>query len=151
MTGMDVRALRPEDEPVLDDWMDPAAEQFLGRRPSLDSPTEHSLSHAVIGLDDGVPKGVVWFQFYAGDEAHVSMLVPPYARRRGIGRRVLRASLAATTATIIKADVLPGNDAAASVLLAADFTEIVPPDSEERDGRFFVWTRDGRAYEPRWL
>jgi GNAT superfamily N-acetyltransferase len=152
--GVDLRALTVEDEPLLDGWMDEAASRFLGSRPSFGSPTEHPRSHGLVGLANGVPVGVVWFAFSTNDEAHASMLVAPDVRRRGVGRNLLRAALSATTALIIKADVLPGNAAAVSVLSAAGFSEMVPPDEvfppEERDGRFFVWTRDGAPYEPRW-
>ena len=88
------------------------------------------------------------FHFYTDDEALVFMLVAPHARGRGLGQRLLREALAGTTASICKADVDAENVASVACARAAGFVEMVPP--EPRDMRFFVWTRDGRAYEPVW-
>jgi GNAT superfamily N-acetyltransferase len=74
------------------------------------------------------------------------MLVAPTARRRGIGTALLNAGLARTGAVLVKADVKKGNEGSVRAVLAAGFTELIPPDV--RDWRFFAWTRSGIPYAP---
>jgi L-amino acid N-acyltransferase YncA len=94
--------------------------------------------------DEGPVHGwVVLFHFYTDDEVLVFMLVAPHARGSGLGQRLMREALAATTASICKADVDAGNLASVACARAAGFVEMAPP--EPRDIRFLVWTRDGRA------
>lgn len=76
------------------------------------------------------------------------MLVAPHARGRRVGQRLLQQALTNTTAAICTADVELENVASARCLLAAGFTEHIPPD--DRDSRLFSWTPDGSVYKPSW-
>lgn len=143
MVAVELRPYRPEDKALVEEWMDGTAKKFL--QPGwldVDCPTNHRNDYALVAAENGVPRGLVYVAFYKTDEAQAFMLVAPDARGRGTGRQLLRRTLDTTTARIIRADVDKENERAAECALAAWFCELAPPD--ERDMRFFVWTRDER-------
>lgn len=55
---MELRPYTPDDEPLLDSWMDDSAHGFLQDGwLDLDSPTEHPSTYAVLGVVDDDPVG----------------------------------------------------------------------------------------------
>ena len=148
LVRVQLRALKPDDVPEIESWRDAHAQRFLQDGWLDNSPTDHRSTYAVVGMQDGVPVGVVQFHFYNDAEALVLMLVSPAARGQGVGRQLLQRALATTPASICKADIMRENEGSARCALAAGFSEYLKP---QADGwRFFAWTRDGRSYEPSW-
>jgi GNAT superfamily N-acetyltransferase len=137
------------DAALFDTWLQKADEDFLAPRWfTYGAATARRETHALIAVDTSSPVAVVLFDYYTASEAQVFMLVAPTARRRGIGTALLIAGLARTGAALVKADVKRGNEGSVRAVLAAGFTELIPPDV--RDSRFVVWTRSGIPYAPCW-